>query len=55
MDKKDTYHISIGLLVLSKGQGQVKKGHQMKILDDSRAIRVLLVTWDKECDDDIHF
>ena len=44
-------------LIVSKGQGQgqVKQGHQMKMLHVCRAKHVLGVIWNAECDGDIHF
>ena len=44
----------LGTLVVSKGQGQgqVKKGHQMKMLHDCHVTHVLRVIWD---DGGIHF
>ena len=43
--------------ILSKGQGQgqVKEGHQIKILFKHRATHVLWTIWDAEFDGDIHF
>ena len=35
-------------LTLSKGQGQVKHGHQMKMLRECRTAHVLWVIWDVE-------
>ena len=35
-------------LMLSKGQGQVKWGHQMKMLHECDATHVLWVIWDAE-------
>ena len=38
---------------LSKGQGQVKYGHQKKILHECRATHVVCDIWDAEFDVDI--
>ena len=44
-------------LILSKcqDQGQVKEGHQIKMLHEFRATHVLGVIWDAEFDADINF
>ena len=41
-------------LILSKGQGQVKQGHQMKMLHERRVTHVLWATWDIAFDGGIH-
>ena len=46
----------MGLIVgKGQGQGQVKQGHQMKMLHVCRATHVLLVIWNAEYDGGIHF
>ena len=42
-------------LILSQRQGQIKLGHQVKMLRECRTAYVLWVIWDAEFDDDIYF
>ena len=50
--------MSMGLILSTRkgqGQGQIKHGHEMNMLQECHATHVLWVIWEVEFDDGVHF